>query len=137
MSLNRCEFIGNLGRDPDVKVTQSGTKIANLSIGVTDRWKDKDTGERKEKTEWVRAVLFAGMADIAEQYLSKGDEVYLAGKMETRKWTDQQGNDRYMTEVVVRYPKGELQMRGSSKREDRPDINDAAQQGPLDDELAF
>ena len=95
--LNRCEFIGNIGRDPEVRTTQGGDKCANLRLAVSEKWKDRQTGEAREKTEWVSVVLWGALADVAERYLKKGSKVYLAGKLTTRKWQDQNGQDRYST----------------------------------------
>jgi single-strand DNA-binding protein len=101
-SLNRVELIGHLGKDPEVRRTQDGRPIANLSIATSESWRDKNTGERKEKTEWHRAVIFSeGLAKVAEQYLRKGSKVYVAGALQTRKWTDQSGVEKYTTEVVL------------------------------------
>lgn len=99
--LNRCEFIGNLGADAEVKSFQSGDKIANLRMAVTERWKDKQTGEKKERTEWVSAVVRGGLVGVVEQYTRKGSKLYIAGKMSTRKWQDRDGNDKYTTEIFV------------------------------------
>lgn len=99
--LNRCEFIGNLGADAEVKSFQSGDKIANLRLAVTERWKDKQTGEKKERTEWVSAVVRGGLVGVVEQYTRKGSKLYIAGKMSTRKWQDRDGNDKYTTEIFV------------------------------------
>lgn len=99
--LNRAEFIGNLGADPEIRTMQSGDKIANLRIAVSERWRDKITGEQREKTEWVPIVIFGPLAKTVEQYLRKGSKIYVAGKWQTRKWTDQSGNDRYSTECVL------------------------------------
>lgn len=99
--LNRCEFIGNLGADAEVKSFQSGDKIANLRLAVTERWKDKQTGEKKERTEWVNAVVRGGLVGVVEQYTRKGSKLYIAGKMSTRKWQDRDGNDKYTTEIFV------------------------------------
>lgn len=101
MALNRCEFIGHLGRDVEVRTTQGGDKIANLRIAVTEKWRDKQSGERKERTEWVSCVIFGALAKVADQYLRKGSKVYIAGKFTTRKWQDQSGQDRYSTEINV------------------------------------
>ena len=98
--LNQCQFIGNLGADPEVKSFQSGDRIANLRIAVTERWKDKQSGERKERTEWVSVVLRAGLVEVAEKYLRKGSKVFVSGKMVTRKWQDRDGSDRYSTEIM-------------------------------------
>ncbi|MBL3676542.1 MAG: single-stranded DNA-binding protein [Alphaproteobacteria bacterium] len=102
-SVNKVILIGNLGRDPEVRTFQSGDKVANLAVATSETWKDRQTGERKERTEWHRVSIFAqGLVGVAEQYLRKGSKVYLEGQLETRKWTDQQGQDRYTTEVVLR-----------------------------------
>ena len=101
-SVNKVILIGNLGRDPEIRHTQSGSKIANLSLATSDSWKDKNTGERREKTEWHRVVIFSeGLANIAEKYLKKGSKVYIEGALQTRKWTDKDGVDKYSTEVVL------------------------------------
>ncbi len=101
-SVNKVILVGNLGRDPEIRFTQAGKKIANLSVATSDSWKDKQTGERREKTEWHRVVIFSeGLADIAEKYLRKGSKVYLEGQLQTRKWQDQSGQDKYSTEVVL------------------------------------
>lgn len=109
-SVNKVILIGNLGRDPEVRTTQSGTKVANLSLATSDSWKDRNTGERREKTEWHRVVIFGNLADIAERYLKKGSKVYISGQLQTRKWQDQSGQDRYTTEVVLQGFSGELTM---------------------------
>lgn len=100
--MQRFEAIGNLGKDAEIKTFQSGDKIANISIGVTERWKDKQSGERKEHTEWFNCVINGGLVGVVEQYTRKGSKVFVAGKLRTRKWQDRDGNDRYTTEVVVR-----------------------------------
>src|ERR1700733_7547469 len=101
-SVNKVILIGNLGADPEIKRTQDGRPIANLRIATSDTWRDKATGERKEKTEWHRVVIFSEqLCKIAEQYLKKGSKVYLEGALQTRKWTDQQGVEKYSTEVVL------------------------------------
>lgn len=110
MSLNRCEFIGNLGADPEIRRLNSGELVANLSLAVSEKWKSND-GENKERTEWVSIVIFnQGLAKLAEGYLKKGSKIFIAGQMQTRRWTDQQGNDRYTTEIVLQKFRGELQM---------------------------
>jgi single-strand DNA-binding protein len=110
-SVNKVTLIGNLGRDPEVRFSQSGDKIANLSIATSESWNDKATGERKEKTEWHRVVIFNKfLADIAEKYLKKGSKVYVEGALQTRKWTDNAGIEKYSTEVVLGNFKGELTM---------------------------
>src|SRR5580704_12323409 len=101
-SVNKVILIGNLGADPEIKRTQDGRPIANLRIATSDTWRDKATGERKEKTEWHRVVIFSeGLCKIAEQYLKKGAKVYIEGQLQTRKWTDQSGAEKYSTEVVL------------------------------------
>ena len=101
-SINKVILVGNLGADPTVSNTPSGTKIVNLRVATSDSWKDKNTGERKEKTEWHRVVIFnTQLADTAERYLRKGSKVYLEGQLQTRQWKDNNGNDRYTTEVVL------------------------------------
>lgn len=101
-SVNKAIVLGNLGQDPDVRHTQDGRPIVNLSIATSNTWRDKATGERKEKTTWHRIVIFnENLARIAEQYLKKGSKVYVEGEMQTRKWTDQAGVDRYTTEIVL------------------------------------
>ena len=102
MSLNQCAFIGNLGADPEVRRTQSGNPVVSLRLAVSEKWRDKNSGEQREKTEWVPVVIFSdGLCKIAEQYLRKGSKVYVSGKFQTRKWQDQEGKDRYSTEVVL------------------------------------
>jgi len=100
--LNQCNFIGRLGQDVEIKYLPSGEAVANLSLAVGESWKDKQTGAKQERTEWVRAVAFGKLADIMGQYLSKGSKVFIGGKMRTRKWQDQSGADRYSTEIVVK-----------------------------------
>ncbi len=101
-SVNKVILVGNLGKDPEIRRTQDGRPIANLSVATSESWKDKNTGERKEKTEWHRVVIFnEGLCKIAEQYLKKGSKVYLEGALQTRKWQDKDGNDKYSTEVVL------------------------------------
>ncbi|MCL4105485.1 UNVERIFIED_CONTAM: hypothetical protein GTU68_055616 [Idotea baltica] len=102
-SVNKVILIGNLGRDPEVRTFQNGGKVCNLRIATSENWKDRNTGERKERTEWHSVAIFSEpLARIAEQYLRKGSKVYLEGQLETRKWQDQSGQDRYSTEVVLR-----------------------------------
>lgn len=101
-SVNKVILVGNLGADPQIRRTQDGRPIANLSVATSETWRDKATGERKEKTEWHRVVIFnEGLCKVAEQYLKKGAKVYLEGALQTRKWTDQQGQEKYTTEVVL------------------------------------
>ncbi|MEO0666822.1 MAG: single-stranded DNA-binding protein [Pseudomonadota bacterium] len=108
-SVNKVILIGNLGRDPEVRTFQNGGKVCNLRIATSENWKDRNTGERKERTEWHSVAIFnENLARLAEQYLRKGSKVYLEGKLETRKWQDQSGQDRYSTEVVLRPYAGEM-----------------------------
>src|SRR5215212_1503987 len=101
-SVNKAILVGNLGDDPEIRSTQDGRPIANLRVATSETWRDKATGERKEKTEWHRVVIFnEGLCRVAEQYLKKGSKVYLEGQLQTRKWQDQQGQDRYSTEIVL------------------------------------
>ena len=117
-SVNKVTLVGNLGRDPEIRAMQNGDKIVQISIATSDRWKDKSTGEQKERTEWHRVVIFnEALGKIAEQYLKKGSTVYIEGQLQTRKWTDQQsGQEKYTTEVVLQRYRGELTLLGS-----RPD----------------
>jgi len=108
-SVNKVILIGNLGKDPEVRSMQNGGKVCNLSIATSENWKDKGTGERREKTEWHRVVIFnENLISVAERYLKKGSKVYLEGQLETRKWSDQSGQEKYSTEVVLRQYRGEL-----------------------------
>ena len=108
-SVNKVILVGNLGRDPEVRRLNSGEPVVNLRIATSETWKDKGTGERKEKTEWHSVVIFnENLARVAEQYLKKGSKVYLEGQLQTRKWTDQSGQEKYTTEVVLQRFRGEL-----------------------------
>lgn len=110
-SVNKVILIGNLGRDPEVRTMQNGGKVCNLSVATSERWRDRTSGEQQERTEWHRVVIFDDrLADIAERYLQKGSKVYLEGELQTRKWQDQSGQDRYTTEVVLRRFRGQLTM---------------------------
>lgn len=110
-SVNKVILIGNLGRDPEVRQTQGGEDIVHLSIATSETWRDRNTGERKERTEWHRVVIFNdNLGKVAKQYLKKGAKVYLEGTLQTRKWTDQQGQEKYTTEVVLPRFRGELTM---------------------------
>ncbi|MEM6634985.1 MAG: single-stranded DNA-binding protein [Pseudomonadota bacterium] len=108
-SVNKVILVGNLGRDPEVRTFQNGGKVCNLRVATSERWRDRNTGENRERTEWHSVAIFSEpLARIAEQYLRKGSKVYLEGQLETRKWQDQSGQDRYSTEVVLRPYRGEL-----------------------------
>lgn len=118
-SVNKVIIVGNLGRDPETRTFQNGGKVCNLRIATSENWKDRNTGERRERTEWHSVAIFSEpLARIAEQYLKKGSKVYIEGQLETRKWQDQSGADRYSTEVVLRPYRGELTLLDS--RGDNP-----------------
>ena len=150
--VNKVTLVGNLGRDPEVRAMQNGDKIVQLSIATSDRWKDKSSGEQRERTEWHRVVIFNdALGKIAEQYLKKGSTVYLEGQLQTRKWTDQQsGQEKYTTEVVLQRYRGELTLLGSrsenqiSNDQQNDQINQSNQvsmsddiASDLDDEIPF
>ena len=118
--LNRVQLIGNLGRDPEVRTTQSGGRVITLSIATSESWKDERSGERRERTEWHRVVIFEGLGKIAERYLEKGAKVYLEGKLTTRKWQDQSGADRYSTEIHLTSYNGVLTFLDNKREGDRP-----------------
>lgn len=99
--INKVILVGHLGQDPDTRYTQDGRAISNISIATTESWKDKQTGEKRDKTEWHRVVIFGKLAEIAKEYLHKGSLVYIEGKLQTRKWQDKSGQDRYTTEIVI------------------------------------
>lgn len=110
-SVNKVILVGNLGRDPEIRSMQDGNKVANLSVATSESWRDKNSGERREKTEWHRVVVFNDkLVDIIEKYLRKGSKIYLEGQLQTRKWTDQSGVEKYSTEVVLQRYRGELTM---------------------------
>lgn len=127
-SVNKVILVGNLGRDPEVRTMQSGDKVANFSVATSERWKDRNTGEMQERTEWHRVVIFGRTAEIAEQYLRKGSKVYIEGQLQTRKWEDNQtGQERYTTEVVIRPYRGEMTMLDS--RRDGGGMSDSYDRG--------
>tara|TARA_B100000073_G_scaffold274570_1_gene234539 strand:- start:1947 stop:2369 length:423 start_codon:yes stop_codon:yes gene_type:complete len=130
-SVNKALIIGNLGQDPEIKYTQSGSPVANLSVATSERWKDKNTGEQKEQTEWHRVVVFGRLAEIAEQYLKKGSKIFIEGKIQTRDWEDADGNKKYTTEVVAR----EMTMLDSkaSMSSDAPSSDSPSKETPKDD----
>jgi single-strand DNA-binding protein len=162
-SVNKVILIGNLGKDPEIRRTQDGRPIANLSVATSESWRDKNTGEKREKTEWHRVVIFnEQLCKIAEQYLKKGSKVYLEGSLQTRKWTDQQGVEKYSTEVVLQGFNAQLTMldtrgggggagaeagtSGSSdfgspgptaSRERKPAMAGAGKRDDFDDEIPF
>jgi single-strand DNA-binding protein len=106
--VNKAIIVGTLGQDPEVRYTASGSAVANISVATNENWKDRNTGEMQERTEWHRIVMFGKLAEIAQQYLKKGSQAYFEGRIQTRKWQDQSGNDRYSTEIVA----NEMQMLG-------------------------
>ena len=157
-SVNKVILIGNLGADPEIRRTQDGRPVANLRVATSESWRDRATGERREKTEWHRVVIFnEGLCKIAEQYLKKGSKVYLEGSLQTRKWQDKDGQDRYSTEVVLQGFNSQLTMldtRGgvgssadsgddfgssgpSASRERKPAMASAGKRGDMDDEIPF
>lgn len=154
-SVNKVILVGNLGRDPEVRSFQNGGRVCNLSVATSESWRDKASGERKERTEWHRVVLFnEKLVEVAEKYLKKGAKVYIEGQLETRKWTDQSGQEKYTTEIVLRPFRGELTMldgrgggSGESFDEDAtpapaPRLATAGagssrKGGPLDDDIPF
>jgi single-strand DNA-binding protein len=157
-SVNKVILIGNLGADPEVRRMQDGRPVVNLRVATSESWRDKATGERKEKTEWHRVVIFnEGLAKIAEQYLKKGSKVYLEGALQTRKWQDQQGQDKYTTEVVLQgfnsaltmldraggssgetsYDNGNSDFGSSRPAARQPAMAGAGKRGDLDDEIPF
>ncbi|MFM2591049.1 single-stranded DNA-binding protein [Vibrio sp. TBV020] len=121
--VNKVIIMGNLGQDPEVKYTANGSAVANITIATSETWRDKNNGEQREKTEWHRVVLFGKTAEIAGEYLRKGSQVYVEGQLQTRKWQDQSGQDRYTTEVVVQWPTGQMQLLGGRAQGGAPAQN--------------
>lgn len=113
--VNKVIIVGTLGNDPEVKYSASGSAIANLSVATSEQWKDKQTGEKKEQTEWHRVVIFGKLAEVAGEYLRKGSQVYIEGQLRTRKWTDSNGVDKYTTEIVIPQMGGVMQMLGGRR----------------------
>ncbi len=156
-SVNKVILVGNLGRDPEIRTFQNGGKVCNFSIATSENWKDRTTGERQERTQWHNIAIFSEpLSNIAEQYLRKGSKVYIEGQLETRKWQDQSGSDRYSTEVVLRPYRGELTILDSrsssleqgagnqySEELDKPEKNDgfgadeSSTANDLEDEIPF
>ena len=133
-SVNKVILLGTLGKDPDVKSFPSGDRIAELSVATSERWTDKATGEKKEKTEWNRVVIRNdGLVKVAENYLAKGSKVYIEGQLQTREWTDQAGQKRYATEIVVGKFKGELVLIGGVKADAKAEIQQAVKRSFADD----
>ena len=158
-SVNKAILVGNLGRDPEVRRMPSGDAVANLRLATSESWNDRQTGEKRERTEWHNVVIFGKLAEVAEKYLHKGSKVYVEGQLQTRKWQDQSGNDRYSTEVVLRgfgstfvmldsrgggssHEAGPARMEsdaGSARMESDPSANGDARFGepPFDDDVPF
>lgn len=132
-SVNKVIIVGNLGADPEVRNFPNGGKVVNLRIATSESWRDKDSGERKERTEWHSvAIMNEGLAKIAEQYLRKGSTVYIEGQLQTRKWQDQSGQDRYTTEIVLRQYRGELTLLGGKRDNDGNGRSDTLHERPID-----
>lgn len=146
-SVNKVILIGNLGNDPEIRSMQNGNRVANLAVATSESWKDRQTGERRERTEWHRVVVFnEGLVNLCERYLKKGSKVYIEGQLETRKWQDQSGADRYITEIVMRPYRSELTMldsRQGGERQEPQQRQEPQEQGggnayhALDDEIPF
>ena len=146
-SVNKVILLGNLGQDPDIRTMQSGKKVATMSIATSDSWKDKDTGEKKEKTEWHRIVVFnEGLVNVVQQYLKKGAQVYVEGQLSTRKWKDEQsGQDKYSTEIIIQGYNSSLTMLGggnqnnitSQENKQVTDDSNISSQDNLDDDIPF
>ena len=137
-SVNKVILIGNLGRDPEIRTLQNGNKVANLTLATSESWKDKTTGERKEKSEWHKIVIFGSLAEIAERYLKKGSKAYVSGSLQTRKWTDQSGVEKYTTEVVLQPFAGELIMLDGKPERDEPVADKGRATAPVaDDDIPF
>ncbi|EMG53123.1 single-strand binding protein [Ochrobactrum sp. CDB2] len=137
-SVNKVILVGNLGADPEMRRLNSGDQIANLRIATSESWRDRQTGERKDRTEWHSVVIFnEKLAKVAEQYLKKGAKVYIEGALQTRKWQDQNGNDRYSTEIVLQKFRGELQLL-DSRNDGSSNSNQSSSAGrDLDDEIPY
>ena len=136
--INKAIIVGNLGQDPEVRYGANGNAITNISVATSESWRDKQSGEKQERTEWHRVVFFSRLAEVAGEYLRKGSQVYIEGKIQTRKWQDQEGNDRYTTEIVA----NEMQMLGRARIEDPRDkpmgSPDAVSGKPVsDDDIPF
>ena len=133
-SLNKVSLIGNLGKDPETRYMQDGSKVVNFSVATSDTWKDKSTGERRERTQWHKAVVFnQHLAEIAEKYLKKGSKVYLEGSLETRSWENKEGQKVYVTEVILQRFRGELTLLDSRQQADDPQHDEHAVDPEPDD----
>ena len=134
-SINKVILVGNLGRDPEIRSTQDGMRIANLALATSETWRDKMSGERKERTEWHRVVIFnERLAEVAEKYLKKGSKVYVEGALQSRKWTDNSGQERYTTEVVLQRFRGELTMLDGARGAGGPPMETGYDEGGFGDE---
>jgi single-strand DNA-binding protein len=134
-SINKVILVGNLGRDPEIRSTQDGMRIANLALATSETWRDKMSGERKERTEWHRVVIFnERLAEVAEKYLKKGSKVYVEGALQSRKWTDNSGQERYTTEVVLQRFRGELTMLDGARGASGPPMETGYDEGGFGDE---
>src|SRR6266550_8898511 len=134
-SVNKVILIGNLGRDPELRSTQDGVRIANLAVATSETWRDRVSGERKERTEWHRVVIFnERLAEVAEKYLKKGRKVYVEGALQTRKWTDNSGQERYTTEIVLQRFRGELTMLDGARGAGGSAMEGAYDEGGFGDE---
>ncbi|MEX0809661.1 MAG: single-stranded DNA-binding protein [Dongiaceae bacterium] len=130
-SVNKVILVGNLGRDPEIRSTQDGTRVANLSLATSENWKDKTSGERRERTEWHRVVIFNDrLVEVVERFLKKGSKLYIEGQLQTRKWTDQSGQERYTTEIVLQRYRGELTMLDSRAGGDPGSAGTVSGSGP-------
>ncbi len=130
--VNKVTLIGNLGADPEVRATTSGSRVANIRVATAESWMDKNTGQRQERTEWHRVIFFGRLAEIVEQYLSKGSQVYIEGRLQTRKWQDQNGQDRYTTEIVA----NEMHMLGGRGGGDQASQGQYQNTAPMDSSAA-
>jgi single-strand DNA-binding protein len=139
--INKVIIVGNLGNDPETRYMPSGSAVTNLSVATNESWKDKQTGEQKDRTEWHKVAMFGRLAEIAAEYLRKGSQVYIEGKLRTRKWQDKEGQDRYTTEIVA----DEMQMLGGRTGGGAPAMNDSSDRSPppraagddFDDDIPF
>ena len=142
-SVNKVVLVGNLGKDPEIRSMQDGSKVASFNVATSETWKDKATGERKERTEWHRVVVFnVNLAEVCEKYLHKGSKIYLEGQLQTRKWQDQTGADRFTTEVIIPRFRGELVLLDSkgdgAAAASSTEIDETAgSSAPIDDDIPF
>ena len=137
--MNQATLIGNVGRDPEIRTTHSGEKIANITLATTDRWKDKNTGEKREATEWHRISIFGPLAGVVERYVTKGSKLMIQGQIKTRKWQDQSGVEKYSTEIILSGPRATMTMLDAKQGGDDPKgpAASTADYGDLDDDIPF